>query len=232
MKNRFASSSTAFALVAFVTLGSVLLTATRAKKHVISAGGHARIYPSPSRARAALRCNDAKTAPHTSSSPRRRFISALGGATTLFAANLAPSSHAISGGGKGYSGYTIEGEDFSGKQLVGEEFRGTMAKRVNFRGANLANAQFQKADLRYVDFTGADLSGAALEQCTLEGAIFKDTVLEGAYLGEPILQAETIEGSDFTDAVIASSFTQKELCKIAKGTNPTTGVSTRESLGC
>eukprot|EP00466_Bigelowiella_natans_P010573 jgi/Bigna1/87854/estExt_fgenesh1_pg.C_250032 len=228
MKNRFASSSSAVALVALVTFVSVLLATTRANNYVASTGARPRIHSTPSRARA-LRCNNA--VPRTPAR-RRGFISALGGTTTLFAANLAPSSHAISGGGKGYSGYTIEGEDFSGKQLVGEEFRGTMAKRVNFKGANLANAQFQKADLRYVDFTGADLTGAALEQCTLEGAIFKDTILEGAYLGEPILQAETIEGSDFTDAVIASSFTQKELCKRAKGTNPTTGVSTKESLGC
>mmetsp|Transcript_18781 Transcript_18781/g.28140 ORF Transcript_18781/g.28140 Transcript_18781/m.28140 type:complete len:216 (+) Transcript_18781:69-716(+) len=141
-------------------------------------------------------------------------------------------SNAISGGGKGYSGYTIEEQDFSGKDMAGEEFRGTMAKRVNFRGTNLQNAQFQKADLRFVDFTGADLTGAALEQCTLEGAIFKDTVLEGAYLGEPILKAETIEGADFTDAIIASSFTQRELCKMASGTNSKTGVTTKESLGC
>lgn len=42
---------------------------------------------------------------------------------------------------------------------------------------------------------------------------------------------KSIEGADFTDALLRKDV-QMNLCKIAKGTNPTTGVDTRESLGC
>ncbi len=40
-----------------------------------------------------------------------------------------------------------------------------------------------------------------------------------------------ITGSDWTDVVLRKDV-QKALCAIADGTNPDTGVSTRESLMC
>ena len=42
---------------------------------------------------------------------------------------------------------------------------------------------------------------------------------------------KSIEGADFTDSLLRKDVAMG-LCKIAKGTNPTTGVDTRESLGC
>eukprot|EP00954_Amorphochlora_amoebiformis_P024608 1367560-Amorphochlora_amoeboformis.AAC.2 len=72
--------------------------------------------------------------PHACNRVKRRQMAisgmtiATGALSTLISGR---NANAISGGGKGYSGYTIEDEDFSGKNLAGEEFRGTMAKRVH-----------------------------------------------------------------------------------------------------
>jgi hypothetical protein len=42
---------------------------------------------------------------------------------------------------------------------------------------------------------------------------------------------KSIAGADFTDALIRRDI-QQGLCKLADGTNPVTGVTTKESLGC
>ncbi len=67
--------------------------------------------------------------------------------------------------------------------------------------------KFQKASLRNVNFTNANLVKA-----------FFDKNVD-------------ITGADFTDALLDRS-TVTALCKIASGTNPTTGVDTAESLMC
>eukprot|EP00966_Prymnesium_polylepis_P331483 7387043-Prymnesium_polylepis.1 len=75
----------------------------------------------------------------------------------LLAASLTvapPAVLAVSGGGKDYSGYSLENEDFSGKNLAGKEFRGIRGAGAIFKGANLGSTSFYKADLSNADFSG------------------------------------------------------------------------------
>jgi uncharacterized protein YjbI with pentapeptide repeats len=162
-----------------------------------------------------------------------QFVLSLMLAASLTFTTPTLPAQAVSGGGKDFSGATIEARDFSGQKLDGKEFRGAFGTRANFKGASLQSASFFKADLNDAIFDGADLTGASLENAGLEGASFDNAVLTTSYLTDTIKDAKSIAGADFSDAVIPSP-TQKQLCKRAdaKGVNPTTQVDTRESLMC
>lgn len=83
------------------------------------------------------------------------------------------------------------------------------------------------------DFSGADLRGAALEDTSMDGASLKDTIASGSYFGQSLLDVKTMENADFSDAQIPVK-TLPLVCERedVKGTNPVTGVDTRESLMC
>jgi hypothetical protein len=56
--------------------------------------------------------------------------------------------------------------------------------------------------------------------------------LSGAIVSSARFNKKTIiDGADFTDVIIRKDINDG-LCKIAKGTNESTGVDTRESLNC
>ena len=77
---------------------------------------------------------------------------------------------AVSGGGKDYSGSSVENQDFSGQVFSGKEFRGIRGAGAIFKGAKLDSTSFFKADLSNAIFEGADLSAASLEEAGLDGA--------------------------------------------------------------
>ena len=83
------------------------------------------------------------------------------------------------------------------------------------------------------DFSGADLRGAALEDTSMDGAPLKGAIASGSYFGQSLLDVKTMENADFSDAQIPVK-TLPLVCERedVKGTNPVTGVDTRESLMC
>lgn len=70
-----------------------------------------------------------------------------------------------------------------------------------------------------------------LESADLEGADFSGAVLEGAMVTNARFRDNNLDGSDWTDVLLRKD-QLKILCTKATGTNPVTGVDTRESLNC
>ena len=162
----------------------------------------------------------------------------MAAAFTLFAMTTLSGpipAGAVSGGGLDYANLDITGQDFSNdaKTYKGKDFSQVIAKGTNFQKSNLQGCRFYKAYLVNADFTGADLRGAALEDTSMDGASLKDAIAAGGYFGQSLLDVKTMENADFSDAQIPFK-TLPLVCARddVKGTNPTTGVDTRDSLMC
>ena len=88
-----------------------------------------------------------------------------------------------------------------------------------------------KGAFPYTDFSGANLSDTLADRAVLVESNFDGAVLARAVLTRSDLTGSSIWGADFTNALVDRA-QQIALCRVADGTNPTTGADTRASLGC
>jgi len=135
----------------------------------------------------------------------------------------------------------IATEDFTyaeaaGADLSNRDLTGSSLAAANLKGADLHNSNLYAGFLTKAVLVGANLQGTNLsetfadrvhfEQADLTNAVFTDAIASGS----SFYQA-TIEGADFSGTILDRS-QQIRLCEYAAGVNPTTGVATRDSLGC
>mmetsp|Transcript_10390 Transcript_10390/g.14581 ORF Transcript_10390/g.14581 Transcript_10390/m.14581 type:complete len:246 (+) Transcript_10390:159-896(+) len=132
-------------------------------------------------------------------------------------------------------GVNLDRSDFGGQNLKGVAFQQSIVRDTNFKGTNLYGASFFDATLDGSNFEDADLSLANVEMAQFNRANLKNAVLKEMYVsGSTLFEGlASIENTDWSDTMLRKD-QQKYLCNhpTAKGTNPVTGMDTRESLMC
>ena len=153
----------------------------------------------------------------------------------LFTAPVyAGANVAVKGAGDEVPSYVrsdITGYDFHGEDLHLSSIAGAIARDADFSDVDLHGTTLTLSDLKGSNLNGINLTDTLSDRVNFQKTDLRNAVLINMIASGSSFAGAQIDGADFTFAILDSE-DQRNLCKIADGINPTTGVSTRDSLEC
>ncbi len=162
---------------------------------------------------------------------RRILFLLIAGAFIVF--SIGPVQAVLSEGDEvpNYVRSQITGIDLHGQDLSKSSIAGATARDSNLSDVDLSGTVVTLADLKGSNLHGINLTDTLSDRVNFQKTDLRDAILVNMIASGSSFAGAQIEGADFSYAVLDSD-DQKNLCKIAEGTNPITGVATRDSLEC
>ena len=125
----------------------------------------------------------------------------------------------------------ITGIDLHGQDLSKSSIAGATARDSNLSDVDLHGTVVTLADLKGANLNGINLTDTLSDRVNFQKTDLRNAVLVNMIASGSSFAGASIEGADFSYSVLDSD-DQRNLCEIASGVNPITGVNTRDSLEC
>ena len=125
----------------------------------------------------------------------------------------------------------ITGFNFHGEDLHLSSIAGAVARDADFSNVDLHGTTLTLSDLKGSNLNGIDLTDTLSDRVNFQKTDLRNAILVNMIASGSSFAGAQIDGADFTFAILDSE-DQRNLCKIADGVNPITGVATRDSLEC
>ena len=125
----------------------------------------------------------------------------------------------------------ITGFDLHGQDLSKSSIAGAVARDANFSDVDLHGTVLTLSDLKGSNLKGINLTDTLSDRVNFQNTDLRNSILVNMIASGSSFAGAKIEGADFSYAILDSD-DQKNLCKMAEGTNPVTGINTRDSLEC
>ncbi len=125
----------------------------------------------------------------------------------------------------------ITGIDLHGQDLSKSSIAGATARDANLSDVDLHGTVLTLSDLKGSNLNGIDLTDTLADRVNFQKTDLRNAVLVNMIASGSSFAGAVISGADFSYAVLDRD-DQKNLCEIAEGVNPVTGIATRDSLEC